>query len=327
MNVISDFIDAIQAALGYAPEAVRVVPGRVVRFSTKANRSDDSGWALLFADERGGVFGDWRTGFEGTWQSHSATPLTKLERQARTREIERARHQRASEELAKHERTAALAVEIWKGAPLCAQHEYARRKRISVHGLRMQRGHLGGCAGSFYVTGEEGRVERLKGDLLLVPMFGADRRLWSLQAIDRAGRKSFLKGGRTRGLFYLVASNLLREVDQAAYSGEVAIAEGLATASTVHELGKIAVFVAFNAGNLLHVARSIRLRLPLAKITIAGDVDRSGVGQAKAEEAALAVDALVSFPPLTDAELTGGASDWNDYVRLHPDGHPQARQA
>lgn len=321
------FIDAIHASLGAAPDSSDLVPGEIVRFSVNGKKKDDSGWAFLFADERGGVFGDWRSGLEETWQAASASPLTKLERQAGAREIELARKQRETEQREKHEHSAKLAGDIWKSAPLCAQHAYAKRKRMGVHGLRMQRGHLGGCAGSFYVTGEDGRVERLKGDLLLVPMFGADKRLWSLQAIDADGRKSFLKGGRTRGLFFPVGSQLLRDVDQSQYKGEVAIAEGLATSFTVNALGNIPVFTAFNAGNLLNVAVAIRERLPLSQITIAGDVDASGVGQTKAEEAARRVGGFVSFPPLTAVEMSAGASDWNDYQALRPNGSDQARQA
>ena len=327
MSASIDFRDAIEAALGFTPEPSRLLPGKVVRFSTRAKRGDNSGWAFLFADERGGVFGNWRTGYEGTWHAASAKPLTKLERQVQSKEIERARHQRSAEDFAKHESAAMLALQIWKSAPSCVQHEYARRKRIGVQGLRMQRGHLGGCAGSFYVTGEDGRVERLKGDLLLVPMYGDDRRLWSLQAIDRDGRKSFLKGGRTRGLFHLVGASLLRDVDHRTFAGEVGIAEGLATSATVHQLEAISVFTAFNAGNLVRVALAVRGRLPHARITVAGDVDPSGVGQANAEEAARAVAGLVSLPPLTSAETAAGASDWNDYQALHPQDPLQARQA
>jgi putative DNA primase/helicase len=321
------FIDAIRTALGNAPESDRLRPGKVVRFSTNGKRSDDGGWALLFADEQGGVFGDWRTGFEETWQAKSVKPLSKLDRQVRSREIEQARRQRDADQVEKHERGAELAASIWKAAPLCAQHAYLQRKRIGAQGLRLQRGHLGGCAGSFYVAGQDGRSERLKGDLLLIPMYGADKRLWSLQAIDTEGRKSFLKGGRTRGLFFPVGSNLLRDVDQDLHRGEVAIAEGLATAVTVHELGQIPVFTAFNAGNLAHVAEAIRLRLPLATITIAGDVDPSGIGQAKAEGAARKVGGFVSFPPFTVDELAAGSTDWNDYAALHPQGVDEARQA
>ena len=53
LNTPTDFLGAIQATLGYAPQHLE--PGRFYRFGPRK-----SGWAKLFADCLGGVFGDYR---------------------------------------------------------------------------------------------------------------------------------------------------------------------------------------------------------------------------------------------------------------------------
>ena len=76
--------------------------------------------------------------------------------------------------------------------------------------------------------------------------------------------------------------------------------------------------MAFSAGNLLPVARDLRATYSETKIIICGDNDKSGVGQAKAKEAADAVRGLVSIPE-TEGE------DWNDvHVRCGLEGVKQA---
>ncbi len=54
------------------------------------------------------------------------------------------------------------------------------------------------------------------------------------------------------------------------------IAEGYATAATVHEITGNCVVVAFNAGNLADVAIAVRQRFRMAQIYIAADNDAVG---------------------------------------------------
>ena len=99
------------------------------------------------------------------------------------------------------------------------------------------------------------------------------------------------------------------------------IAEGYATAATVHELTGAPVVVAFNAGNLLPVARTYRALHPERPIHIAGDDDhrraaegKPNVGREKAEQAAAAIGGQALFP-----EFPAGSNgtDWNDLAQDH----------
>lgn len=315
MSSRDDFADAIRAEFGHAPEGSRLSPGKFVRFSPVGKRGDDSGWALFFADERGGVFGCWRTGVEHTWQAEHSTTLSALDRELRAREIARCRAERAAADLDRHTEAAATASAIWAAAVPFIRHDYSDRKHIPTTGLRMHRGD--GRSSPFYVTNDEGGKDRLRGDLILVPMCDADRALWSLQAIDTGGRKSFMRGGRSRGLYYLIARHLLHGVDLQTYAGEVGIVEGLATGAAVHALSGMPTFVAFSSGNLARVALMVRSKLPRARIIVAGDVDRSGTGQRAAEEAAASIRGDISLPPFTQSEIDAGFTDWCDWTIAH----------
>ena len=63
-----------------------------------------------------------------------------------------------------------------------------------------------------------------------------------LQKIEADGSKRFQNGGRVAGGHYLIGD--------VGNGGTLLIAEGFATAATLHEMTDLPVIVAFNAGNL-----------------------------------------------------------------------------
>lgn len=126
---------------------------------------------------------------------------------------------------------------------------------------------------------------------IAVPLRDAEGKLWSLQAINDQGTKLFPKYGRKSGCFHLVCS-----VED---SDVLAVAEGYATAATVHMATEWPVVVAVDSGNLLPVARTLRELYPQVRLVIAGDDDPTkpgNPGRTKAEAAALAVGGLAVFP-------------------------------
>ncbi|HTC09625.1 MAG TPA: toprim domain-containing protein [Acetobacteraceae bacterium] len=106
------------------------------------------------------------------------------------------------------------------------------------------------------------------------------------------------------------------------------ITEGFATAATLVEATGLPTVAAFDAGNLLAVAETYRMRnVGRPIIILAGDNDHHlplitradgttlpNVGREKAEAAALAVNGLALIPPFA-AGARG--TDWNDYAALH----------
>ncbi|HBC1439315.1 TPA: toprim domain-containing protein, partial [Escherichia coli] len=125
------------------------------------------------------------------------------------------------------------------------------------------------------------------------------------QTITPHGEKRLLTGSAKRGAYHAVNAP---ESPQS-----VLIAEGLATALSVHLMRPDALAVAaIDAGNLLPVAEVMRRKYPQAQIIIAADNDHHQNGEANtgreaAEKAALSVAGWVALPP------TDYKADWNDH--------------
>ncbi|MGC9755407.1 primase-like DNA-binding domain-containing protein, partial [Escherichia coli] len=87
------------------------------------------------------------------------------------------------------------------------------------------------------------------------------------------------------------------------------IAEGYATALTVHHLTGETVMVALSSVNLLSLASLARHKFPACRIVIAADRDLNGDGQTKASAAAESCEGVVALPPVF--------GDWNDAYTQH----------
>lgn len=137
---------------------------------------------------------------------------------------------------------------------------------------------------------------------IIIPVTDIEGNAHSLQAISPDGRKKFLPNGAVKSHFYQIWTGS---------NERIVICEGYATAVTLysHYTPNYSVFIAFNAGNLLPVAKVLREAFPDSDITIAGDCDASGVGQEKAEAAALAVNGNYTIPIFQTGE---SGSDFND---------------
>lgn len=188
-------------------------------------------------------------------------------------------------------------------------HPYLQRKRVDVHGLLLNE------IGPLAINGGAPSPQHwsAKGDLI-VPIHDLGRRLISAQTIDAQGIKTFPRGGRIVGGHHLIGT--FRP------SAPLVIAEGYATAASIHELTGLAVAVAFNAGNLESVATAFRDAHPDLPILIACDNDhhkprglrpngvpKANAGRDAAERAAATTGATVLLPGFA-ADDRG--TDWND---------------
>jgi putative DNA primase/helicase len=217
----------------------------------------------------------------------NAPPPTAAELARREQErAERERQRRAAEaeerEAAAH--AEARAAELWdKAPPAPASHGYLVRKGIEPHGLRLYRGNLE-IAG-MPVNG-----------CLMVPALDLDGAVKSLQFIhpDIPGKdgKRNLPKASIKGRFW--------RLGEFTAAGPVYIAEGPATAASIHEATAGAcTLCAFSAGNLEAVAVQVRERYPAAVIVLCPDEDPTGLDHAR--RAARAVAGLVARPRPTDA--------------------------
>jgi putative DNA primase/helicase len=138
-----------------------------------------------------------------------------------------------------------------------------------------------------YLTKKSTKPYHLKqfSEILVVPMQAADGTLWNCQLIDGEGRKKFLRGGRTKGLFTVLG--------EPTDSGRIYVAEGFATAATIYELTGRSVFIAFSAHNLPSVALTVRQAFPTTEIILAADADEAG--ERYSEEAAREVGGVIAY--------------------------------
>lgn len=273
----SSTIASAMAAVGICPrELPELEPGKVSRFMVEGDKSGSrNGWVSIFPDLAGAVFGSWRSGVTGTCFADGGGNRPHFE-QARMTRLASELAGRAKRE---REREAAAACsEMWRKALPATDHPYLTKKQIMPH-----------CA-------------RLLGDALLIPVFDDLGRLQSLQFIQPDGQKRFKSGGRMAG-----GRVWIGEPDG---KTTLLLCEGFATAATLHEATGLPVVVAFNAGNLLAVARDVRNKYRRARIVICGDNDLStdgNPGLTKASEAADCVNAELFLPP-----DEYGHSDFND---------------
>lgn len=245
------------AAAGLHPPTPLNTAGRIVRFGPKKRcwyqlhefRTKSGDWHIV------GSYGDWSWGRESLkvetdWSKYDPAESDRMwrEQQERTRQQAEKRVQRAK-------LAANRAAMQWQAGVAEAVSPYLERKRVQAErGLR------------FFADGT-----------VLVPMlmYGEDpARLTCLQKISPDGRKRFNRGGEVAGAACRLGTVL-------GDGQTLLVGEGLATALTLRAATdrKFPTFVAFNAGNLLAIARVLRVRWPNSPIVIAADDDAFTVCQ------------------------------------------------
>jgi putative DNA primase/helicase len=289
-DVIEQFRAAMQSTGLIPPEAIEA-DGKLRRFASNGKRSDDSGWYLLHGDGiPAGAFGDWRSGVSETWRADMGRKLSQGEETAHRARVEAMQLQREADEVRAHAEVAKRADAILAAATdaTTAQPYLVRKGVMAFPGVKV---------GAW--------PQRGKVDCLLIPMRDASERLWNVQAIfserdpelDRD--KDFLAGGKKSNCYFAIRGEP---------AGVLAVCEGYATGASISVATGYPVAVAFDAGNLLAVARSLRAKFPDSRIIILGDNDESGTGQRAAEDAARAVGGMVAIP-------SEAGKDWNDVHR------------
>ena len=284
-------LDAIREAGLEPPEQV-VFDGRLHRFKSgtkgSAKTGDKSGWYVVFGDGvPAGRFGCWRMGFESPWRADVGRRLTATEEMAHARRLAEAKALREAALEKQHEVAAATVEAIWTAAQAASpDHPYLKRKGIQAHGAR--------------ITGD-GR--------LIVPLFDKDGALATLQYIDSEGGKLYHPGGEAGGKFWMVGS-----LDE---PGVIYVAEGFATAATIHETTGRPCVATYSASSLVPVTGSLRDMFGIGQdIVIVADHDKHGVGQKYADQASAKFGARVIIPPIEGMDANDYAQAGHDLVGL-----------
>lgn len=287
-----------------------------------------AGRIMLFADGKGGMCFNWRTGKAAIfYYDYQGKRPSRAELRKMQAEMRKQRELYEAETRARQYAVSILAAQIWDGAdsPMTG-HKYLVRKRLpqSRNGLRciaLDKAQALIDQAAIEQEDGEGQILRGQGRLLVVPLTDDKGVICSVQLIDESGRKTFLKGGRKKGLLWRPHGLSF----DAGTEGAIGIAEGVATAMSVTLLYGVPCVAALDAGNLLPCAETLRRQFPGHALRFYADKDASGVGEDKAKAAARALAlqgarCAVLLPPFTEeieAKVTrrmGKApTDFNDY--------------
>lgn len=186
--------------------------------------------------------------------------------------------------------------------------QYLGAKKVQAHGLRFFKQMM------VLITDEEAATVQLisdpaqarefvktvdrdkvsfkifKSGSFALPMRNAGGQLMNLQVIYPTGKKSFLTGAAKQGHWAMIGP----DVEQV-----LLISEGYATGASGLEATGCPVAVAFDAGNLMPVAQSLRQLYPAATLIFLADDDRDTEGNpglSKANAAAGVVGGFVAVP-------------------------------
>ncbi len=253
-----DALEQIRSA-GLLVSEIRVGTHRPVRCLVEGGGREKRGWYVLneyHMPDQGetyivGSFGVWHGNDNGAQKIQikpNGRKLSKDERDAiAARHRENARRMKAQRQ-AEQRRASELAAKTWAAYVTEGQSDYLARKGVGAHGIRFDPKGAGTIA---------------------VPMMDGKGRVHGLQIIRGSNRgRKLEKQYWPKGLDKVGHYHLIGGVTTI-----VLLAEGYATAATLHEATGLPVAVCFDANNMLPVAKALRTDYPRAKILVCADDD------------------------------------------------------
>jgi putative DNA primase/helicase len=268
---------------GLTPPPDIIADGKIHRFDIEGDKPrTKNGWYVLFDDPSAGACGDWKRNIKETWSAKEYQTLSPEEQARHEANMEAAKRAREQEQKRMHAECREACAAIWEQAePAPADHPYLAAKGVKPHGLKVHKGAL------------------------LVPVRDGST-LHGLQFIGADGEKRFKSGTDKRGHYHSLGGRPTKVLY---------LAEGYATAASIHEATGQPVAVCFDAGNLQHVLSALRKKMPKIQMVICADNDRGGdtnTGVTKATEAAQAESALLAIPKFPEG-VSG--TDFNDLAQ------------
>lgn len=280
-----------------------VADGQIHRFQVDGDRSGSrNGWYVLHhSPQPVGVCGSWKQDSKHVWYGvDDGDSLSKAALKRLQASIEKALALRNQEIERRQQEVAVMCLQQWDSfLDADPSHPYLQAKGVGSYGLRQNR------------------------QSLFVPIYAVDGQLYSWQKIEPDGSKRFMKDGRIKGCFHTIGAI---EPEQTT----IFIAEGYATAATVYEQmsdvmeqfvdtgalpdpANYACVVAFNAGNLFDVARTIRQQYKLNRIVIVADNDHHTEGNPGLTKAKLVKQECNAQLIMPEFDPTESGTDFNDF--------------
>lgn len=290
-----EFAQALRA-LGCTVEGEHpVMDGQTHRIATEDDsQGAKSGFYVVHLDGHpAGYAKNNRSGDEIRWKS-TGVHVTAQQRESFATECEKNRQEHTQALSAKQD-TAALRILHQLGS---MQSVVEPTPYMQAKGIIVQQGAF---------VGKDGKTTCL-------PAQDSEGKIWTMQYIKEDGSKRFAKDSRKDGCFHPVGG-----MDAVLKAPALVISEGYATASTLSETLGFATIAAFDAGNVVSVAKALHEKYPDKPIVIAGDDDRhlentgkKNTGRKNAELAAQNVHGVAVFPVFAATEIGRDFKDFND---------------
>ncbi|MCD9494565.1 phage/plasmid primase, P4 family [Photobacterium carnosum] len=302
IDLFSVFITAMINA-GLTPPKQIINDGQIHRFSSNGKPDDKAGYYALFSHPSGfttGFFGCWRSSLYCTWSSKQESVLSDAEKAL----VQKCKLFAQTKRQNVHTDRASYASELWGKATPPDAHPYIQQKQLT------QLGDIGyikslPCRDFFM---DESRTTVLQ-NVMLIPIYDANDKIQSLQAINASGKKFFMKGGKiAEGRFTFHGDN-----------ETIYLCEGYATGSSIHQITNATVICTFSASNLEKVTPTIQEAHPDSKIIIAADNDHikeaEGKGNKGLETAKKLAEKYCLSYTAPSFSNTDTGTDWNDYAK------------
>ena len=307
MSSLSNYDDVFNQLTAFGLDITSLdYSGKMKRCKMVNGDRESRGWYILYEVPKTDGSGSFITGSFGVWQGavnnaqkvslDKGVTLSPEQIEAIKARAAADKKRQEAEQRFKNEKAAKRAAADWKKLLLEGQCDYLTRKQVGANGGRFS------PSGNFAipVLDEKGSIHGLQI-------------IYSAAGKAKKGRdKEFYpQGVAKKGHFYQIGTP----------SWIVFIAEGFATAASIHEATGLPVVVAFDAGNLQSVAQAIAKKYPKAKIVIACDDDYrtdGNPGVMMGKLAALAVGGTVVIPKFNDERPLDkkGPTDFNDLAVL-----------
>lgn len=183
------------------------------------------------------------------------------------------------------------------GVPL-KFHKYLKNKNVfAYYGLRFATQTI------TETVGDETHIRIAKGDML-IPIISLDKQFMSYQRIDEKGRKLLCRDGAKNLGFYPIGNWNTK-------TKKVLLCEGYATGATLREATNETVFVCFDVGNVMALARELKLKYPEIEVIICTDYDLDKKQSGLINGLLIAIETGFKF--IFPTTVCNG-SDWNDLM-------------
>ena len=305
-----DVLGQLQAAGLYLPDGIEINTARMVRCRIEGGDRERRGWYWLhdveLTDKDGqrrlyiaGAYGVWQANDNGKQKiqiKRDGGEMTAEQKAAIRARFDAMQKRAAAARKDEARKAADQADRAWRAYVPDGESDYLKKKGIGAHGVRFSPSGNG---------------------TLAVPML-RDGRIVGLQIIrgkDRGNKleKQYWPAGMDKvGACHLIGGTP---------AGIVLVAEGYATAATLHEATGLPVATAFDAGSLVPVAAAVAKRYKTSRLLICADDDYrtdGNPGVTAAKNAATAVGGAWISPEFAEERPADrkGPTDFNDLHQL-----------